>query len=359
MIRYIVQRLLAAIPVLVGILFVTFALARLLPSDPCRAALGERATDTLCDAFIARNGLDKPIPVQFAIYARDILRGDLGNSFRYGRPVSDLLVERLPVTIELALAALVIATIFGVLLGTISAVRRNSAVDVGTMLFANAGVSMPVFWLGLMLAYVFALLLKGTPFWLPPSGRNSPGLILPSLIEAWHLNVQSGTSPYTILTFISNMHLVSSLLTGNWKAFGDTAQHLILPALALATIPMALIARMTRSSLLEVLGLDYIRTARAKGLKEQAVVLRHAMRNAMIPVVTIIGLSLGALLGGAVLTETIFNLSGVGRTLFDAIGARDYTIVQAFTLVIAIIFVVVNLFVDILYAFLDPRIRLS
>jgi peptide/nickel transport system permease protein len=358
MIRYIVQRLLAAIPVLVGILFVTFALARLLPSDPCRAALGERATDTLCDAFIARNGLDKPIPVQFAIYARDILHGNLGNSFRYGRPVSDLLVERLPVTIELALAALVIATVFGVLLGTISAVRRNSAVDVGTMLFANVGVSMPVFWLGLMLAYVFALLLKGTPFWLPPSGRNSPGLAIPTLIEAWHLHVSTGTSMYTILTFISNMHLVSSLLTGNWAAFGDTAQHLILPALALATIPMALIARMTRSSLLEVLGLDYIRTARAKGLKEQAVVLRHAMRNAMIPVVTIIGLSLGALLGGAVLTETIFNLTGVGRTLFDAIQARDYTIVQAFTLVIAVIYVLVNLFVDILYVFLDPRIRL-
>ena len=359
MIRYIVQRLLASIPVLVGILFVTFALARLLPSDPCRAALGERATDTLCDAFIVRNGLDKPIPVQFAIYARNILHGDLGNSFRYGRPVSDLLVERLPVTIELALAALVFATVFGVLLGTISAVRRNSAVDVGTMLFANAGVSMPVFWLGLMLAYIFALLLKGTPFWLPPSGRNSPGLILPSLIEAWHLHVQAGTAPYTILTFISNMHLVNSLLTGNWKAFGDTAQHLILPALALGTIPLALIARMTRSSLLEVLGQDYIRTARAKGLTEKAIVLRHAMRNAMIPVVTIVGLSLGALLGGAVLTETIFNLSGVGRTLFDAIGARDYTIVQAFTLVIAVIYVIVNLFVDILYIFLDPRIRLS
>jgi peptide/nickel transport system permease protein len=359
MIRYIVQRLLAAVPVLVGILFVTFALARLLPSDPCRAALGERATDTLCNAFIVRNGLDKPIPVQFAIYARDILRGNLGNSFRYGRPVTDLLVERLPVTIELALAALVIATIFGVLLGTISAVRRNSAVDVGTMLFANAGVSMPVFWLGLMLAYIFALLLKGTPFWLPPSGRNSPGLIIPSLIETWHLNVQAGTAPYTLLTFISNMNLVNSLLTGNWKAFGDTVQHLILPALALATIPMALIARMTRSSLLEVLGLDYIRTARAKGLTERTIVMRHAMRNAMIPVVTIVGLSLGALLGGAVLTETIFNLSGVGRTLFDAIQARDYTIVQAFTLVIAVIYVLVNLFVDILYVFLDPRIRLS
>ena len=358
MIRYIVQRLLAAIPVLVGILFVTFALARLLPSDPCRAALGERATDTLCDAFIQRNGLDKSIPVQFGIYARDILHGNLGNSFRYGRPVTDLLIERLPVTVELAVAALLLATITGVLLGMISAVRRNSLVDVGTMLFANMGVSMPVFWLGLMLAYVFALLLKGTPFWLPPSGRNSPGLAFPTLIEVWHLNVQNG-GVRAILDFISNMHLVSALLTGNWSGLWDTVKHLILPALALGTIPMALIARMTRSSLLEVLGLDYIRTARAKGLKENTIVLRHGMRNAMIPIVTIVGLSLGSLLGGAVLTETIFNFSGVGRTLFDAIQARDYTIVQAFTLIIAIGYVVINLFVDLLYAYLDPRIRLS
>jgi peptide/nickel transport system permease protein len=300
MIRYIVQRLLAAIPVLVGILFVTFTLARLLPSDPCRAALGERATDALCDAFIERNGLNKPIPVQFGIYMKDILHGDLGKSFRYGRPVTELLIERLPVTIELTIAALVLATILGVILGMISAVRRNSVIDVGTMLFANVGVSMPVFWLGLMLAYVFALLLKGTPLWLPPSGRNSPGLILPTLIEAWHLNVPKGTSLYTLLGFFSNMNLLNSLLTGNWAVLWDTAKHLILPAMALSTIPLAIIARMTRSSLLEVLGLDYIRTARAKGLRENAVVLRHGMRNAMIPVVTIVGLSLGSLLGGAV-----------------------------------------------------------
>ena len=356
--RYVSQRLLAAIPVLFGILFVTFALGRLLPSDPCRAALGERATDQLCDAFIKRYGLDKPIPVQFAIYIRDVAHGDLGMSFRYGRPVTELLVERLPVTIELAIASLILASIFGILLGTISAIKRNSAADVGTMLFANVGVSMPVFWLGLMLAYVFALLLKGTPFWLPPSGRNTAGVILPTLIEAWNLPLQSGPL-YTLLIFVSNMHLVNSLLRADWTTFWDTARHLILPAMALATIPMALIARMTRSSLLEVLGLDYIRTARAKGLREQAVVSRHAMRNALIPVVTIIGLSLGTLLGGAVLTETIFGLTGVGRTLFDAILSRDYTIVQSFTLIIAIGFVLINLFVDVLYAFLDPRIRLN
>lgn len=358
MFSYIAKRLAASIPVLLGILFVTFALARLLPSDPCRAALGERATDTICNDFIRRNGLDRPIPTQFGIYLNDIVHGDLGRSFRYGRPVTDLLIERLPVTIELALAALIFATIVGVLLGMVSAVRRNSLIDVGTMLIANIGVSMPVFWLGLMLAYIFALLLKGTPFWLPPSGRNSAGMTIPTLIEAWKLNVQPG-GLRTFLTFISNMHLVTSVLTLNWKGFLDTAQHLILPAAALGTIPMALIARMTRSSLLDVLSLDYIRTARAKGLQERKVVLRHGMRNALIPIVTIVGLSLGTLLGGAVLTETIFNLTGVGRTLFDAIQARDYTIVQAFTLIIAVGYVLINLVVDVLYAFLDPRVRLS
>ncbi len=358
MFRYIAKRLAASIPVLLGILFVTFALARLLPSDPCRAALGERATDALCNDFIRRNGLDQSIPVQFGIYLNGILHGDLGRSFRYGRQVSDLLIERLPVTIELAFAALFFAVIAGVLLGLISAIRRNSATDVGTMLIANIGVSMPVFWLGLMLAYVFALLLKGTPFWLPPSGRNAAGVVIPTLMEAWHLNLKPGPL-LTLLTFVSNMHIVTSILTLNVKGLLDSLRHMILPALALGTIPMALIARMTRSSLLDVLSLDYIRTARAKGLRENKVVLRHAMRNAMIPVITIVGLSLGTLLGGAVLTETIFNLTGVGRILFDAIQARDYTIVQAFTLVIAVGYVLINLIVDLMYAFLDPRVRLS
>ncbi len=358
MFSFITKRLVASVPVLLGILFVTFALARLLPSDPCRAALGERATDAICNDFIIRNGLDKPIPAQFALYAKGILQGDLGRSFRYGRPVSDLLIERLPVTIELAFAALMFATILGVLLGIVSALRRNSATDVGTMLIANIGVSMPVFWLGLMLAYIFALLLKGTPFWLPPSGRHTAGVTIPTLMEAWNLNLQPGAL-LTLLTFVSNMHILTSILTLNVKGFLDSVQHMILPAIALGTIPMALIARMTRSSLLDVLSLDYIRTARAKGLRERGVVMRHAMRNAMIPVVTIVGLSLGTLLGGAVLTETIFNLTGVGRTLFDAIQARDYTIVQAFTLVIAFGYVLINLVVDLLYAFLDPRVRLS
>ena len=358
MFRYIAQRLVASIPVLIGILFVTFTLARVLPGDPCRAALGERATDELCNAYIKRFGLDRPIITQFGIYMNDMVHGDFGRSFRYGRPVMDLLIERLPVTLELTLAALTLSSVLGVLAGILSAIRRNSPIDVGTMLLANVGVSMPVFWLGLMLAYVFALLLKDTPFWLAPSGRNSPGLTIPSLVEAWHVSATQGVG-YSILQFLSNLHLFNALVTGNWAFFWDTAKHLILPAAALCTIPMSIIARMTRSSLLEVLGQDYIRTARAKGLREAVVVSRHAMRNALLPVVTVIGLSLGSLLGGAVLTETIFNFAGMGRLLFDAIQARDYTIVQSVTLVVAVVFVLVNLIVDLSYAFLDPRIRLS
>ena len=219
------------------------------------------------------------------------------------------MTERLPVTIELSSLRFVFATIVGIPLGVISAVRRNSPVDVGTMLLANIGVSMPVFWLGLMLAYFFAIVLKGTPFWLPPSSRNTAGLVLTPLTEVWH--IPDGSGLYTIVqSLLSNVNLFNSLVTGNCPALWDTIQHLILPAVALGTIPMALIARMTRSSLLDVLGLDYIRTARAKGLRESAVVMRHGFRNAMIPVVTIIGLSLGGLLGGAVLTETIFNFAG-------------------------------------------------
>jgi peptide/nickel transport system permease protein len=357
MISFVVRRLLMAIPVLLGIVFVTFAMARVLPGDPCRAALGERATAAVCDAFIKRVGLDQPIPVQFYRYMGDLLRGDLGESFRFGRPATQILVERLPMTVELSISAMIFATLVSIPLGIISAYWHNSAVDVGTMMGANIGVSMPVFWLGLMLAYIFAVLLKGTPFWLAPSGRLTSGMEVVPLTEVWHIQVEG--VPLAILTFVSNMFVLNGLLTGNWALMWDAIKHLILPAAALGTIPLAIIARMTRSSLLDVLGLDYIRTARAKGLREWAVVLRHGLRNALLPVVTIIGLSLGELLGGAVLTETIFGLSGVGQTLFESITARDYTIVQAFTLVIAVGYVIINLIVDMSYAYLDPRIRLG
>jgi peptide/nickel transport system permease protein len=355
--RYIAHRLLLAVPVLLGILFVTFAIARLIPGDPCRAVLGEHATDAICNAFIARHGLDQPIPVQFVRYLGEVLQGDLGNSIRFNRPVTTLLVERLPLTVELSLSALLVALLVGIPLGIISAVRHNSAADVGTMVIANVGVSMPVFWLGLMLAYVFSILLKNTPFWLPPSGRLTSGLSLPPLYEAWGLDV-SGVGR-SILDFFSNLYLLNALITANPPALLDAVQHLILPALALGTIPMATIARITRSSMLEVLGQDYVRTARAKGLRQWPVIVRHAFRNALLPIVTVIGLSFGGLLSGAVLTESIFGLTGVGRTLYDAITARDYVIVQGFTLVIAALFVLVNLITDLTYGYLDPRIRLS
>jgi peptide/nickel transport system permease protein len=359
MTSYILRRLLLAIPVLLGILFVTFALARLIPGDPCRAVLGERATDEICDEFMQRHGLDKPIPTQFVVYLGEIARGEFGDSLRFQRPVTELLSERLPVTVELSLAALTFAVVVGIPLGIISAYWRNSPVDVGTMLLANTGVSMPVFWLGLMLAYTFAVLLKDTPFWLPPSGRMTSGMSLAPLWETWNLNVVEGEGWYNVLAFFSNINTFNALITGQWPELWDAIKHLILPAIALGTIPMSIIARMTRSSLLEVLGLDYVRTARAKGLRENAVVLRHALRNATLPVVTVIGLALGTLLGGAVLTETIFALTGVGKTLFDSITARDYVVIQVFTLVIAVGFVVVNLIVDLSYALLDPRVRLE
>jgi peptide/nickel transport system permease protein len=359
MIQYIIRRFFLSIPVLLGILLVTFAMARLIPGDPCRAIFGEKATQAVCDRFIREKGLDKPIHVQFGIYLTEIMRGDFGQSIRYGMPVTRMLVERLPMTVELSFSALIFSMIVGIPLGIISAVRHNSWVDVITMVWANIGVSMPVFWLGLMLAYVFSLLLKDTPFWLPPSGRVSPGIPNDPFYEVWGLVLPEAGFGSSVLYFLSRLNTLNAILTANWDLLKDTITHLILPSLALGTIPMALIARMSRSSMLEVLGQDYIRTARAKGLRRRVVVMKHALRNSLLPIVTVIGLSLGSLLGGAVLTETIFGLSGVGRTLYDAITARDYGIVQAFTVVIAFFFVALNLLVDISYAYLDPRIRLE
>ncbi len=356
--QFLVRRLILLVPVLIGILAVTFALGRMIPGDPCYAALGERATEEQCHAFRERFGLNDSIPVQFVRYMGNIVQGDFGDSIRNKRPVTDILLERLPMTLEVTLGAMLFSSIFGISLGLISAVRRNSATDVATMIGANVGVSMPVFWLGLMLAYVFALTLKGTPFWLAPSGRLSSGITIPPLAETFHLTDVSGPAR-AMLTFFSNWVTLNALITGNSKVLVDALKHLILPCVAVGTIPLSIIARMTRSSLLDVLGLDYIRTARAKGLREFIVVFKHAMRNAMLPIVTIIGLSFGGLMSGAVLTETVFALPGVGTQLVYAIQARDYPVVQAFTVVIAVIFVLVNLIVDFSYALLDPRIRLQ
>ncbi len=357
MLRYTIRRLIVAVPVLFGVLVVTFFLVRMIPGDPCTAQLGEKATEAICAKFNADKGLDKPIPVQFGIYIRDVLQGDLGTSIRFNRPVTQLVAERLPVTLELGFFALLLACIVGVPLGIIAALRRNSAIDVATMVGSNIGVSMPVFWLGLMLAYIFALLLKDTPFQLPPSGRLTAGVTsVPFyVVWGWEVDLKSGFGQ--VLQFFANMYLFNSLITFQWEVFWEALRHLILPAMALGTIPMAIIARMTRSSMLEVLGRDYVRTARAKGLADFVVTIRHALRNALLPVVTIIGLQLGTIFSGAVLTETIFNLAGVGRILYDAISTRDYPIIQGFTLTIAFSYVMVNLLVDLSYGLLDPRIR--
>jgi len=358
MLQFVARRLILLIPVAIGILFVTFAIVRLIPGDPCVAMLGERATPQACNAFKERYGLNDNIAVQFGRYLMNMTQGDFGTSIRFGRPVVDLISERLPMTIELTLFAMLFSTTAGISMGLISALRRNSAADVVTMIWANIGVSMPVFWLGLMLAYIFALVLKGTPFFIPPSGRLTAGLSIIPLAKVWGLNNLTGFGQFFV-ALLSNSTLINSVVTGNWLMFRDALWHLILPAVAVGTIPLAVIARMTRSSLLEILGQDYIRTARAKGLVERLVIARHAMRNAWIPIVTIIGLETGSLLSGAVLTETVFALPGVGTALVSAILGRDYPVVQGFTIVIAFIFVFVNLIVDLSYAYLDPRIRLD
>ncbi|MDF1514569.1 MAG: ABC transporter permease [Anaerolineae bacterium] len=359
MFQYIVRRVISAIPVLFGILVVTFVLARMIPGDPCKAMLGEKATAEVCERFIRENGLDQPIYVQLGIYISNVLRGDFGDSIRFSRPVTIILIERLPMTLELGTIAIIIAVIIGIPLGIISAVYNNSLADVVTMVGANIGVSMPVYWLGLMLAYIFALYLRGTPLTLPPSGRLTAGLTAVPFYEVFNIALEPESIKFHFYEFIANLYMVNSIITADWQILGDVIKHMILPSVALSTIPMAIIARMTRSSMLEVLGLDYIRTAKAKGLSKRSVVLKHALRNALLPVATVIGLQLGTIFAGAVLTETIFGLAGVGRMLFEAITARDYPIVQAFTLVIAIGYVAMNLIVDISYVFIDPRIKLD
>ncbi|MDE3091721.1 MAG: ABC transporter permease, partial [Chloroflexota bacterium] len=311
MAQFIARRLVFMIPVLIGILAVTFALTRLIPGDPCFVMLGERATAEKCADFRVRFGLDDSLPVQFVRYLASLAQGDFGTSIQYHRPVTDILSERLPMTIELTFGAILFASTIGVFLGIISAIRHNSAVDVGTMIGANIGVSMPVFWLGLILAYIFALLLRDTPFFIPPSGRLTSGISLPPLLQVWHADNLEGL-PKFVLSFLSSSVIFNSLVTGHFEITRDALWHLILPSAAVGTIPLAIIARMTRSSLLDVLGQDYIRTARAKGLRERWIIVRHALRNALIPIVTIIGLQIGGLLAGAILTETVFSLPGMG-----------------------------------------------
>jgi peptide/nickel transport system permease protein len=332
MLRYIVRRLLSMIPTLIGVSIVVFMFIHLIPGDPATAMLRENAPVEVAERIRESLGLNKPLYEQYAIYMGKILRGDLGRSLVTNNPVTDDLANRLPATAELALAAMFVAIGVGVPAGILSAVRRNSLIDTVSMAVSLAGVSMPIFWLGLMAMYLFAVLLH----WVPAGTRIG--------VEV-HLQR------------VTNFYLLDALLTGNLAALADLLHHLVMPAFVLATVPMALLARMTRSSMLEALNQDYVRTAQAKGLHARTVVLRHALKNALLPVVTVIGLQVGTLLSGAILTETIFGWPGIGRWVFDSIQLRDYPVVQGVTLVIALIFVLVNLIVDLSYAFIDPRIR--
>jgi len=332
MITFTARRLLEAVPVLVGVSIVVFLFLRLIPGDPALVLLGERANEQNLARLRESMGLNQPLHVQYARFANQLLHADLGKSIRTGLPVLEEARGRFPATIELALTALTIAVVVGVTGGIVSATWRGSLADHASRIFSLVGISMPIFWLGLVLIWLFAVQLR----WLPSDGR---------------LDATTRYAPVT------NFVVMDALFQRRADLAVTALRHLILPAVALSTVPMAIIARMTRSAMLEVLRADYIRTARAKGLKERIVTRRHALKNAALPVVTIVGLQVGFLLSGAILTETIFSWPGVGRWVFEAILNRDYPIVQGMTLVIACIFVAVNLLVDILYASLDPRIR--
>ena len=330
--RYIVQRTLTVVPVLLGVSILVFSFIHLIPGDPAVTMLGERATPEKVAEVRQQLGLDRPLHEQYLIYLGRVLRGDLGVSIVRGDPVLSDLLRRFPATVELSVAAIALALALGIPIGIVSAVRRNSVLDSLSRVGALTGVSMPIFWLGLMLAWLFGVWLR----WLPTGFRLEPG----TPFEPW-----------------TNFVLLDALLQRNTTVFLDALRHLVLPALALATIPLAVIARMTRASLLEVLSREYIRTAEAKGLSLVTVILRHALRNALLPVLTVVGLQVGHLLAGAILTETIFSWPGIGLWVYESIESRDYAIVQGASLFIAAIFVLVNLVTDLLYAAVDPRIK--
>jgi peptide/nickel transport system permease protein len=329
---YIAKRLFHLALILLGVSVIVFLMLRMIPGDPARLLLGEYATEEDLTRLRGQMGLDRSYPVQYGIYLGGLLQGDLGNSLRNGAAVTEEIAPRLMATMELAVAAMLIASLAGIAAGVISSVKQFSAWDYGSMVLALVGVSMPIFWLGLMLMYVLAVLFPVMPM----MGR-----------------IGMGSEP----DVVTGLMLIDTLLAGEFGDFLDALHHLVLPAATLATVPMAIVARITRSAMLEVLHKDYVRTARAKGMSEAVVVLRHALRNAFLPIVTVLGLNLGLLLGGAVLTETIFSWPGLGRYVVDSLMARDYAAVQGCILVFAAVMAVINLIVDLVYVLLDPRIR--
>lgn len=334
MLGYLGRRLLLLVPTLFGVSVLAFSLIHLVPGDPAAVMLGERANARALTQLRRELGLDQPLPVQYARFLGHVLRGDLGRSIKTREKISIEIGSRFPATFELATAAMVLAIAVGVPAGVLAARRRGKWLDAMVMTSSLIGVSLPIFWLGLLLLLAFSVNLG----WFPLSGRLDAALAVPH---------------------VTGLLLVDSLLAGRPDSFADALRHLVLPALALGTIPLAVISRMTRSSVLEVLQLDYVRTAWAKGLSERVVLMKHVLKNAFIPTLTVIGLQFGYLLGGAIITETIFAWPGVGRWLLLSVQARDFRAVQGGVMLLAVVFVTANLLVDLFYAVLDPRIRLE
>ncbi|MGH6885482.1 MAG: ABC transporter permease subunit [Geminicoccales bacterium] len=333
MLRFVLTRVGVLIPTFVGVTIVAFLLIRLVPGDPILLLAGERGIDPERHArLMAELGFDRPLWQQYLAYLADVLRGDLGRSIVTNRPVLNEFLTLFPATVELSLCALLLAVLIGLPAGVVAGVRRGSIFDHGLMGISLTGFSMPIFWWGLLLIILFSGILQ----WTPVSGRISLLYFFPP---------------------VTGFMLIDSLLSGQDGAFASAVQHLILPAIVLGTIPLAIIARQTRSAMLEVLSEDYVRTARAKGLPPRRVIGLHALRNALIPVVTVIGLQVGLLFSGAILTETIFSWPGIGKWLVDSIYRRDYPSVQGGIVLVATVVMLVNLTVDLLYGLINPRIR--
>ncbi len=320
------------IPTIIGVTILVFLLVHFIPGNPVEVMLGEKATEAARQALTERLGLDKPMHVQYWNWFTHILKGDFGMSVQSRMPVTEAILTRLPATIELALTSTIIAAVLGIIVGVSAAYYHNTRFDHMLVTFSLVGVSIPIFWLGIMLIFLFSAVLG----WLPVSGRLTMG---------------SGIQEMT------GFYLLDTLIAGDFDLFWDSVKHLTLPALSLATIPLSQIVRVTRSSMLDVLSEDYVRTARAKGLPYRLIIYKHALKNALIPVVTVIGLQMGKLLAGAILTETVFSWPGTGRLLIQSISNRDYPMVQGIVFILALAFILVNIAVDILYAKLDPRIR--
>lgn len=336
---YIIRRLLLLVPVLLGVSVIVFALTRA-AGDPASLYITERMTEQQIQAVYERYGFDQPVWVQYVRWLGGLLTGDMGYSRSVNLPVAEAIARFFPATFELTTVAIVIAVLFGIPLGILSGTRRNKPVDHATRVVALAGVSIPIFWLAILLQYIFYFQLG----WAPPGGRFDPS---------------RANDLYFVIPQRTGFYTLDSILALNFDGFLDALVHLVLPAAALSYASLAVITRLMRSSMLEVMGAEYIKTARAKGLSEKVVVRKHALRNALIPTTTIVGLSYGGLLGGAVLTETIFNWPGLGQWSVNAIRGLDVAAVLGFTMLAAIVYVLVNLVVDVAYAYLDPRIRLD